>query len=173
MSEPQADPLLLIDGHNVIYAIEKYRRCKDEEAMPAAIECLIQDLINLSGSGDADLIVVFDGRGGGSAEQVAPRLTVMFSATSQSADSVIERLVFKSASEREITVCTADYAQQKVIWRQGVRRLFPAGLMDLMSEAAEEARVQPRGDRSLRLEDRLPDSVRASLKEMRGDDISR
>ena len=167
MSAEDRPPLLLIDGHNVVYAVERYRRVEKSQRMRGAVDALINDLVNLAGSGGLEIIVVFDGRDAGSSQTVSSGLTAVYSPGARSADSVIERLAFKLSNERDITVCTADYAQQKVVWREGVRRLFPSGLMDLMEEAGREAKPDERGDRSFRVEDRLPEAVRDALDKMR------
>ena len=167
MSAEDHPPLFLIDGHNVVHAVEKYRRVKKSQDMRSVVEALIKDLVNLAASGESEIIVVFDGRGAGSSQTVSPGLTTVYSPGAHSADSVIERLVFKLSTERDITVCTADYAQQKVVWREGVRRLFPSGLIDLIEEAGREAKPDKIGDRSFRVEDRLPEAVREALDKMR------
>lgn len=167
MSAADRSPLLLIDGHNVVHAVERYRRVEKSQAMRGAVDALINDLVNLAAGGGSEIIVVFDGREAGSSKAVSRGLTVVYSPGNRSADAVIERLVFKLANERDITVCTADYAQQKVVLREGVRRLFPSGLMDLMEEAIEEARPQRSVDRLLRVEDQLPEVVLEALDKMR------
>lgn len=167
MSAEDRPPLLLIDGHNVVHAVEKYGRVKKSQDMRSVVEALIKDLVNLAASGESEIIVVFDGRGAGSSQTVSPGLTVVYSPGARSADSVIERLVFKLSKERKITVCTADYVQQKVVWREGVRCLFPSGLMGLMEEAGAEAKPDEKGDRYLRVEDRIPEAIREALDKMR------
>ena len=167
MSAGDRLPLLLIDGHNVVHSVEKYRRLEKSQAMRGAVDALINDLVNLAGIDGSEIIAVFDGRDAGSSQTISSGLTAVYSPGARSADSVIERLVFKLSTERDITVCTADYAQQKVVWREGVRRLFPSGLMDLMDEADQEAQPDETGDRSFRVEDRLPATVRDVLDKMR------
>jgi predicted RNA-binding protein with PIN domain len=160
--------LLIIDGHNVVYAVGRYRELKDGAGMEAAVDRLVGDLLNLSGSVDPEIIIVFDGRGPGSAKKISAGLTVMYSAGGKSADQVIERMVFERHREEGLTVCTADYAQQKVIWREKVKRMVPTELMALMSATAEEAKdARTPGSKALHLEDRLPESIRRALDEMR------
>lgn len=167
MSPPGRPPLLLIDGHNVVFATKKYRQALESQDMRGAVNVVVNDLVNLAASGGPEIIAVFDGREAGSSEVVSPGLRVVFSPGNRSADSVIERLVFNMANEWEITVCTADFAQQKVVLRDGVGRMFPSGLIDLMDDVSEESQPQRQGDRLLRVEDQLPDDIREALDKMR------
>jgi len=157
--------LLVIDGYNVIHALNRYRDLR-REGMETAVDKLLADLINLTGSAGMDIVVVFDGRRAGSETKIG-RLTVVYSNAGQTADAVIERLVFESAGEVKIAVCTGDYAQQKVVGRRGVRRMAPRELEDLMAAAAEESKSPAAGAKRNRLEDGLSESMRRRLEEMR------
>lgn len=156
---------LIIDGHNVIHRLKRYRRLQ-EGVREKAIEKLIADLVNLSGSGDLDIIVVFDG-GERPNETEIGGIKVVYSGSVSSADSVIEKLVFKTSSERSVTVCTSDYAQQKVVWRKGTKRMTPRDLGEMMTDTFEENREVNTGKTRFRLEGRVSESTRKKLEDMR------
>lgn len=158
--------LIVIDGHNVVHAVDRYRHLKDG-GMAEAMAMLMSDLVNLAGLIETEIIVVFDGRGARSSERISDRLTAIYSAGGQSADAVIERLVFEESGGRAMTVCTADNVMRKVVASKGVHSLFPAGLMDLMEDAVDEARPISAGDQSLRVEDHLSKSIIESLDRLR------
>ena len=157
--------LLIVDGYNIIHALDRYRDLQKQDRQ-AAVNKLITDMVNLTGAAEADITVVFDGRGEGGTLEVG-RVKVVYTREGQSADTVIERLVFSQDGEKTIGVCTADWAQQKVVGRRGVKRMAPRELDDMMTAEFEEAQDDRPADRRARLEDRLPPSVRRRLDEMR------
>ena len=64
-------------------------------------------------------------------------------------------------------VVTADYQQQKVVFRKDVSRITPHELSMLIEEADEEIRSdRPVSDRTF-LEDRLPRDIRDKLDRWR------
>jgi len=87
--------ILIVDGHNVLHKLERYRQLKNQKFQLAA-DRLVVDLVNLSGSGDFEIIVVFDG-GRATTESEVGDVKVIYSGESKSADSIIEKLVFKIA----------------------------------------------------------------------------
>lgn len=131
--------ILLVDGFNIIHSSKRYRKLCERD-LQLAIDRLIHDLIDLTIATEWDIKVVFDGRGQGSSEKIGA-IEVVFSAEGQSADTVIERMVFDLAPSGPLTVATSDYAQQKVIFRQGVVRMsareLEARLVDVREEAAQ------------------------------------
>ncbi|MDP1807944.1 MAG: NYN domain-containing protein [Actinomycetota bacterium] len=157
--------LLIVDGYNVMHALKRYGDSQKDDA-GTVVDKLLADLINLTGLAGIDIVVVFDGRQAGSETKIG-RLTVIYSNACQTADMVIERLVFESAGDIKIAVCTGDYAQQKVVGRRGVRRMAPRELEDLMAGVVEESKSKADGVRRSRLEDGLSESVRRRLEEMR------
>lgn len=157
--------LLIVDGYNVIHSIDRYRRLRKED-WEKAIEKLLLDLVNLAGMEDFDVKVVFDGRRQGSKKKIGG-LEVIYSSKRQSADAVIEKLVFECDGTGNIAVCTADYTQQKVVSRPGVRRMAPRELQELMTEKSEESEQITAKRKRDRIEDRLPDEIRRQLDEMR------
>ncbi len=157
--------ILIVDGHNVLYKLERYRLLKNQKLQLAA-DKLVVDLVNLSGSGDYEIIVVFDG-GRTSTENDVGDVKVIYSGELKSADSVIEKLVFKIAEDRTVVICTLDNAQQKVVSRNGTSRLTPRELDSLFTDNREESQeMRPKSTR-FRVDSRLPDSVRDKLEKIR------
>lgn len=157
--------MLIIDGYNVIHALARYRELNSADGKDA-VDKLINDLVNLTGSSGIDITVVFDGRRDGS-ETKTGRLTVVYSSGKQSADSVIERLVFDAGDDRKIAVCTGDYAQQKVVGRRGVRRMAPRELEDMLTESPQDSREATKVKKRNRVEDRLPEDIKSKLEDLR------
>lgn len=147
-----------------MHALSRYDDMQKED-WAGAVDLLLADLINLAGLAGIDIDVVFDGKGAGS-ETKTGRLKVVYSNSGQTADSVIERLVFQTEGQKDVAVCTGDYAQQKVIGRGCVRRLAPRELEDMMIRANDESRSDAGAKRN-HLEDKLPESIRRQLEAMR------
>ena len=156
---------LIIDGHNVIHRLKRYRRLQ-ERTHKTAIEELIADLINLGGSEDVDITVVFDGRETTPVTEIGG-IKVVYSGNNRSADSIIEKLVFEASGERSVTICTSDYAQQKVVWRKRTKRMTPRDLDEMMADTSEENRELNDGKTRFRLEGRVSKSTRKKLEDMR------
>ncbi|HEX21214.1 MAG TPA: hypothetical protein ENH19_00995 [Actinobacteria bacterium] len=155
-------PKLIVDGYNVIHRLEKYRRLQKKE-VELAVNQLINDLSRLRASTDCRVTVVFDGKG--ESVEMKAGVEVIYSAKGKTADTVIERL---SRSEKgRLMVVTADYQQQKVVFRKDVSRITPHELSMLIEEADEEIRSdRPVSDRTF-LEDRLPRDIRDKLDRWR------
>ncbi len=156
---------LIIDGHNVIHRLKRYRGLREDDSK-TDIEKLIADLVNISGSGDLDITVVFDGRDTPTETEIGG-IKVIYSGSVLSADSVIEKLVFKTSSERSVTICTSDYAQQKVVWREGTKRMTPRDLEEMIADSSEETQKANEGKTRFRLDGRVSKSTRKKLEDIR------
>lgn len=153
---------LIVDGYNVIHRVEKYRQLQQKE-VELAVNKLVNDLNLLRAHTGWSVIVVFDGQG----ESVEKRAAVkiIYTAKGKTADSVIERLSRSEAGK--IMVVTADYQQQKVVFRKDVSRMTPRELNLLIAEANEDIHTNRPATGRTFLEDRLPGEVRDKLDRWR------
>lgn len=156
---------LILDGYNVIGALERYRNAG---TLDAARELLINDALKAAGWTGQRLIVVFDAQGGPEPERAellaGGAVRVVYSAPGESADDVIERLLARL--EGSAIVYTADFALQRTALARGSTRATPREFSDLLDELPALTR-NPTTPMRTTLSDRLsPETLRA-LEEIR------
>jgi predicted RNA-binding protein with PIN domain len=156
---------LILDGYNVIGALDRYR---DADSFDAARELLVNDALKAAGWTGRRIIVVFDAHRSPESERVELRaggaVRVVYSAPGESADDVIERLL--GNLDGPATVYTADFALQRTALARGVSRATPSEFAELLDELPEVTR-SPGAPRRSRVYDRLsPETLRA-LEELR------
>ena len=156
---------LILDGYNVIGALDRYR---EADSLDSARELLINDALKASGWTGRPLIVVFDahrGPGPGRAEQRAGGAAcIIYSAPGESADDVIERLL--SNLKDAATVYTADFALQRTVLARGSTRATPHEFAILLDELPAVTR-SPSVPRTSRIADRLSLETLRKLEEIR------
>jgi predicted RNA-binding protein with PIN domain len=100
--------ILLVDGHSMIFAWEDLASLHGRNTA-AAREELIRKLTGLQDNSDWTVAVVFDGTGMKASSDGTPHgIAVFYSKSAQTADSIIERLAAKYATDHEVTVATND-----------------------------------------------------------------
>ena len=156
---------LILDGYNVIGALDRYR---EAGSLDAARELLVNDALKAAGWTGRQMIVVFDAHRGPEPERIELRaggaLRVIYSAPGESADDVIERLL--STLEDSATVYTADFALQRTALARGSARATPREFTNLLDELPAVTR-SPESPRRSKIRDRLsPDTLR-KLEEIR------
>lgn len=154
---------VIVDGFNVIHKIEKYSLIQKKN-FELSVDTLINDLVDLSGTEGWEICVVFDGLS--SSRRRVAGVEVVFADKGRTADAIIERLSYKNEGN-EVIVVTADYQQQKVIFRPGVERMTPKELEEKMKKTANRRQVKQSGVKRVFLEDNLPEHIRKKLDEMR------
>lgn len=154
---------LIVDGYNVIHKMDRYKEAREND-MALAVSRLINDLSALKGATGWDISIVFDGRQSGAAEDAG--VEIVYSAKGKTADAIIERLSY-AENTGETIVATADYQQQKAIFRSGVGRMTPRELVALINEVYEELREVAADNRKTVLEDQLSSDIRRRLDELR------
>ncbi len=156
---------LIMDGYNVIGALDRYRAAG---SLDAARELLINDALKAAGWTGRPLIVVFDADRGLGSERAELRaggaVRVVYSAPGESADDVIERLV--SRLEHSATVFTADFALQRTALARGSTRATPREFADLLDELPAVTRT-PDVPRKVRVADHLSPETLRKLEEIR------
>jgi predicted RNA-binding protein with PIN domain len=156
---------LILDGYNVIGALDRYR---DAGSLDAARELLVNDALKAAGWTGRPLIVVFDAHRGPGPERSEPRaggaVRVVYSAPGESADDVIERLL--SRLEGSATVFTADFALQRTALARGSTRATPREFADLLDELPAVT-SRPNAPRRSSIADRLSPETLRKLEEIR------
>ena len=155
---------LILDGYNVIGALERYRTGNLDEAR----ELLINDALKAAGWTGREIIVVFDAHRSPEPERTKQRaggaVRLVYSALGESADDVIERLL--GNLDGPATVYTADFALQRTALARGVARATPREFADLLDELPAMTR-SPTIPRRSRISDHLSSETLRKLEEIR------
>jgi predicted RNA-binding protein with PIN domain len=130
-------PVLLVDGHSVIFAWPELRE-KHAGRTGYARDELVRALRGFADASGWRVAVVFDGRGEKVGQEELDGVQIFYSATGQTADSVIERLVCQYATIREVTVATDDGAEQTTVDAFGGRWISTDGLRDLLQQTRSD-----------------------------------
>jgi len=107
--------VLLVDGHSMIFQWPDLLK-EHQQNTATARESLIRMLTGLQDSSDWHVAVVFDGKGTRTSEANEPYgIQVFFSRSGQTADSVIERITARYATEYDVTVATNDTLERTTV----------------------------------------------------------
>jgi predicted RNA-binding protein with PIN domain len=159
---------LILDGYNLIGALERYAT-RSTGGLDALRELLINDALKAAGWTGQEIIVVFDAsrspEPGRTELRAGGAVRVVYSASKESADDVIERLVASSV-DGSFAVCTADFALQRAVLARGAVRSTPREFEELLAELPALTRT-PDAPFRARVSDRLSPEVRRSLEEVR------
>ena len=135
------DDFLLVDGYNIIHALEDLRALGRED-LDSARERLIHRLRNYQGWKRCKVIVVFDAykvKGSpGSVERMGD-LWVVYTKEAETADMYIEKTTYALARERRehrVRVATSDGLEQMIILGHGAVRV-PAAELEFELKQAE------------------------------------
>ncbi len=165
-----------IDGYNVIHHSAILKPLADED-LEAARDALIEKVARFCTNTGSQTTVVFDGRGD-SVEPAAPfggasTLEVLYSAGGQSADALIEQLVYAAEDRRSIIVVTADRGIRDLCMALGALVMAPDKFLATAREAQDHvARNLERLRRANApgpVQDRLDESARKRLRKLRGE----
>ncbi|MBQ9059161.1 MAG: NYN domain-containing protein [Atopobiaceae bacterium] len=177
-------PLLVVDGHNVIWGSERYKALIDDitpaerspygnDPFERAREALVADVAAYA-QGSYEPIIVFDAAGNLNTErpeQSKAGVRLIFSHTGLSADSEIERLVAKARSqERELLLVTSDNTIRATVGGLPVTCVSSALLaqdVEIVRDDVEAAREE-RSHARMTLGDRLDPETRAKLDKLLG-----
>ena len=158
---------LVLDGYNVIGALERYRTAVTG-GLDDSRELLINDALKAAGWTGRRIVVVFDAQRSPEPERVEQRaggaVRLIYSAPGESADDVIERLL--ANLDGPATVYTADFALQRTALARGVSRATPREFADLLDELPTVTR-SPEAPRRSRIADRLSPETLRRLEEIR------
>ena len=117
---------LLVDGYNMIYSWDSLKDIAKDD-LHSAREGLIRMLGNYQGYQNNHItIVVFDAYKVQQNPGVSKKLSnlyIVFTKTSQTADSYIETATHRLAKEFDVTVATSDNLEQMIVMQQGGLRM--------------------------------------------------
>ena len=155
---------LIVDGYNVIGALECYRTGGLDESR----ELLINDALKAAGWTGRQIIVVFDAHRSPEPARTELRaggaVRLVYSAPGESADDVIERLL--DNLDGPATVYTADFALQRTTLARGSARATPREFAELLDELPAVTR-SPETPRRSPISDRLSPETLRKLEEIR------
>ena len=167
--------LLIVDGYNVINA----RRDARAASLSDAREKLVQDLVDYAGWSGQQVVLVFDAWMSDRTMRTEERhgaVKVVYTQKGEIADRYIERLCDELAQDIEyrrveVRVASSDALEQTIVLGRGATRLSARELMyEMQALRADGIRYtapeRPAVRRST-IEDRLPESVRRRLEEMK------
>ena len=106
---------VIVDGNNIFQALDV-----SGDPTSAAAEQFLQKLERTAVMKDWEVIVVFDGRPRFLPRETGP-LTVRYAAVRQTADSVIERLVYQLEDKNSVIVVTQDHSEANIVLGCGAR----------------------------------------------------
>ncbi len=129
---------LIVDGHSVVFGWPELRKLHARRNVLARDE-LVKILTEYQDASGVRVVVVFDGKGEKLSEESAPGgIQIFYSASDQTADQIVERLVAKYAGAHEITVATSDHLEQQTATTFGALVVSPEGLRLWLAEARSD-----------------------------------
>ncbi len=134
------DVVIIVDGYNYLYSIEKNRINKME--LEQLRNRLIEDLNQLAKYKDWQVTVVFDSLKGNSILHKNMKVNlveVLFTKKGQSADDLAESLVYKNKGKK-IFVVTSDYTHQRITFGSGAFRMTTKQLKNDLDKLKKEIR---------------------------------
>jgi len=162
---------LIVDGYNVMFAMEPYRELITSEQWDTARAALVNHVASYAKPG-FDATVVFDGTHNSDPEREPVTLagvTVLFSDYGKTADSLVERLV-RQARERgqEVEIVSSDMLVQWTALGEGVIRRSATEFADVLQHGYSEwERERDAPATRVFLEDRISPQARALLERIR------
>ncbi len=175
---PSQRPMLVVDGYNVMFKSDRYlsRAQKGAGSDPFELsrELLIADVAAYAQGRFDPVIVVFDAAGNVSPDRPALKkagVRLVFSATGETADTVIERLVTEQRLvPRAVTVVTSDNTIRSTVGGVPVQKVSADVLVHDVGELAVEYAQEnaTRQTQRMTLENRLPADQREKLWRLLG-----
>lgn len=142
-SAPTPGPTyLLVDGYNVIYASDEFKKVA-EESLDIARTLLIDKLCNYQALKKCNLILVFDAyRVKGSFREVEQvhGISVVYTKEAETADQYIEKTSKELAKNYRVRVATSDGQIQMIIFGSGAVRVTAREFLDEVEAAEKEMR---------------------------------
>lgn len=164
--------VLIIDGYNIIYGwpeLRKIARVSLEEAR----DKLVSIMADYAGFTAEKIIIVFDAAmtaDKGNLEKLPPNLEVVFSDYGETADQLIEKMVFKKAWNEGIRVfvATSDQAEGNLVFAKGACRLSALELREEVKRVRWEGKgLVKNDDEKWLLYSQLDEKTLAKLEKMR------
>lgn len=165
--------VLIVDGYNIIGDWPRLRKLK-QDSLEASRDQLIDDLKDYKAVTGRDVIVVFDAHlaRGGQTEETIGGIKLYYSKENETADELIERLVYELESEkvrRHVFVATSDYVEQQVTFGGGALRISARelGIDVQVAKTRIREKVESQQPHRNRLYDHLTPEVREMFEKLR------
>ncbi|ARU61050.1 RNA-binding protein [Tumebacillus avium] len=165
--------VLIVDGYNIIGDWPELRDLKYER-LEAARDKLVDDLKEYKAFTGREVIIVFDAHlaSGGQTEEVISGIKILYSKHEETADELIERLVYELLREKvrmHIYVATGDYVEQQVTFGGGALRITARELKTDVKNAKRQIRenVEKRNNTRNVIDDHLSPQVREMFEKWR------
>ena len=114
---------LIIDGYNLLHKVPELARMLGTD-IQSARHRLVRRVEETAHNMARQTTIVFDGREAGSDAALSSKyLEVFFSPSNLSADSVIERLVYKIPNPEKTLVVTSDHAEHDTVSSAGAHTM--------------------------------------------------
>ncbi len=165
-----------IDGYNVIHHSKLLQPLAVQD-FEAAREALIEKVGRFCSATGSIAKIVFDGRGrkaqGMTPAAHYPGLEVIYSPGHQSADTVIERIVYTATERRSVIVVSADRGIRDLCRGLNALVMVPDNFLSTIRETEAETRTTvaqtQKADSLLRIEGRLDETTLERLARIRRD----
>jgi predicted RNA-binding protein with PIN domain len=169
---------LVVDGYNIIHAWPDLARSMRTESLEDARRRLVTRLAEYRASTGDEVLVVFDARRrspGSPDREVIEGVEVWYGSSRESADHVIERLMYESSRRGtglEMVLATDDHLQRDLVRAKGVPTMSSRVLLaEVVRAEGERSGEIGRRDESLtvndRIESRIDPEVRRQLEALR------
>lgn len=138
------EPLLLVDGYNIIFAWEDLKTLA-ETSLEAARGRLMDILCNYQALRKGKLILVFDAYrvpDNPGEQKEYHNIQVVYTKEAETADQYIEKLVHAAGKEYDITVATSDGLEQLIVFGAGAGRMSARNLQEEIQRTQQELREQ-------------------------------
>lgn len=165
------DEYLVVDGYNIIFAWPDLDRLKND-SLEHARDKLVDILANYAALSGSKVCVVFDAhqvKNGIQRVEEKNGVQIIYTAESETADALIEKMVGELAKKGPVYVVTSDYDEQRLVFGRGAYRLTPGDLRERVRQlrSREEKWAKKIRPTDSYLEHRLGDATRRKLEEWR------
>ncbi|WP_158212288.1 NYN domain-containing protein [Natranaerobius trueperi] len=133
---------LIVDGYNIINAWTNLKQTAEESLEISRLE-LIEELAKFKNILWKQIIVVFDAHLTKEKKrhtEESSGVMVIFTQEGETADSLIEALVYELVTQGNVEVATSDWQEQRVILGKGAARLSARNLKDITNATTQRIR---------------------------------
>lgn len=139
---PTGPEYLLVDGYNIIFALEKLNKLAKDSLDLARTE-LINILCNYQGFKRNEVIVVFDAykvKGNKGEVEKTGGISVVYTKEAETADMYIEKATRKLGGKHKVRVATSDRLEQLIILGSGAIRISATEFLKEVEETESSIR---------------------------------
>lgn len=160
-----AKDILLVDGYNIIHAWDSLKIIAETDSLENARLKLLEEMSNLQGFYQNEVIVVFDAHKIKKGQRKKLRfhnIEVVYTKDNETADHYIERVAANRAKNAKIRVATSDGLEQIIILAQGATRVSAKELEEELQQVKEKNRkkyIEKTKINNNRLEGHLSEAV--------------